>query len=86
MKRYLEIVSPTPEVYDAMAFADLIRSGNEQGLLLGDWPRWKTYREMQSKTSHAYNEGVAVEVVAGIPGFLAEAEYLLALLEQRSGR
>ena len=38
LKRYLEFVSPTPKEYDDMAFPDLIRSGNEQGLLLGDWP------------------------------------------------
>jgi hypothetical protein len=32
-----------------MSFQDLIRSGNEQGLLLGDWPTWRRYREMRSK-------------------------------------
>lgn len=51
LKRQLEAVSPTPEFFDIMAFADLIRSGNEQGLLLGDWPTWRNYREMRSKTS-----------------------------------
>jgi nucleotidyltransferase substrate binding protein (TIGR01987 family) len=44
LKRHLEAVSPTPEQFDAMAFADLIRSANEQGLLLGDWSAWKIYR------------------------------------------
>jgi nucleotidyltransferase substrate binding protein (TIGR01987 family) len=86
LKRYLESVSPTPEVYDEMTFADLIRSANERGLLLGDWSRWKIYRNMRSKTSHTYNEGVALEVVAGIPEFLAESEYLLAQLERRCGQ
>ena len=84
LKRYLESISPTPEAYDAMAFADLIRSGNEQGLLLGDWAQWRAYREMRSKTSHTYNEDVALEVVSGVPAFLAEAEYLLAQLQERS--
>jgi nucleotidyltransferase substrate binding protein (TIGR01987 family) len=69
-----------------MTFADLIRSANERGLLLGDWSRWKIYRNMRSKTSHTYNEGVALEVVAGIPEFLAESEYLLSQLERRCGR
>ncbi len=86
LKRYLESVSPTPEVYDAMAFADLIRTGNEQGLLLSDWSRWRSYREMRSKTSHTYNEDVALEVVGGIPGFLAEARFLLVRLEERLAR
>jgi nucleotidyltransferase substrate binding protein (TIGR01987 family) len=84
LKRYLETASATPASFDAMSFADLIRTANEQGLLLGNWPDWKRYREMRSRTSHTYNEAVAVEVVAGIPGFLAEAQYLLAQLERRT--
>lgn len=83
LKRYLESVSPTPGQYDALPFTDLIRSGNEQGLLLGDWPKWRTYREMRSKTSHTYDEDIAVEVVAGLPTFLAEATYLRDQLRKR---
>jgi len=41
LKRYLEAASATPAQYDAMPFQDLIRSANEQGLLLGDWPAWR---------------------------------------------
>lgn len=84
LKRHLEAVSPTPEQFDAMAFADLIRSANEQGLLLGDWSSWKIYREMRSKTSHTYDEEIAIEVVQGIPAFLEEARYLLKQLQQRN--
>jgi hypothetical protein len=67
-----------------MPFGDLIRTGNEQGLLLSDWSNWKRYREMRSKTSHTYDEGIALQVVAGIPGFLAEARYLLEQLQRRN--
>ena len=83
LKRYLESVSPTPEQFDSMSFADLIRSGNEQSLLLNDWSVWKTYREMRSKTSHTYDEAIAHEVVDGIPGFLAEAIYLRDQIKKR---
>ena len=38
LKRYLQLASPTPQQYEEMSFADLIRSGNEQSLLLGAWP------------------------------------------------
>ena len=76
LKRYLEMASATPELFDQMPFQDLIRTGNEQGLLLGSWPDWRLYREMRGKTSHSYDEAVALEVVAGIPKFLAEASYL----------
>ena len=84
LKRYLEAVSATPAQFDAMAFADLIRSANEQSLLLGDWSAWRAYREMRSKTSHTYDEDVAIEVVQAIPAFLDEARYLLAQLHQRN--
>ena len=85
LKRYLEAVSANPEEFDAMPFADLIRSGNEQGLLLGDWTKWRAYREMRSKTSHTYDEETAIEVVRGIPTFLEEARYLLTQLQERNG-
>ena len=84
LKRHLEAVSPTPEQFDAMAFADLIRSANEQGLLLGDWSSWKIYREMRSKTSHTYDEEIAIEVVQVIPAFLEEARHLLKQLQERN--
>jgi len=82
LRRYLQATSANPEQYVQMTFQDLIRSGNEQGLLLGDWPVWRRYREMRSKTSHTYDESVALEVVSGIPDFLEEARYLSTKLQQ----
>jgi len=84
LKRYLEAVSPSPEELDRMPFADIVRSGNEQGLLMGDWASWKKYREMRAMTSHVYNEEVALEVVQGIPTFLHEAAFLLKQLQERT--
>lgn len=83
LKRYLEQSAASPEQFDTMPFADLIRSANEQGLLLGDWPVWRSYRDMRSKTSHTYDEDIALQVVAGIPAFLREAQFLAAQLTQR---
>ncbi len=84
LKRHLEAASPTPDQFDGMAFADIIRSGNELGVLLGDWSKWKNYREMRSKTSHTYDEEVATMVVQWIPEFLEEARYLLKQLQERN--
>lgn len=84
LKRYLALTFASPAEFDAMPFGDLIRTGNEQGLLLGNWSDWKGYREMRGKTSHTYDEGVALQVVAGIPAFLAEARYLLEQLQRRN--
>ena len=83
LRRYLEASSASPTAFDEMPFQDLIRSGNEQNLLLGAWPDWKRYRDMRSKTSHTYDEDVALAVVAGIPGFLAEAVHLRERLKAR---
>ena len=83
LKRALETTAPSPEHYDRMAFADLVRSGNEAGLLLGDWPTWRRYREMRAKTNHTYNEQVALDVVAGIGAFLREPAYLRDQLRAR---
>lgn len=76
LKRFLEATSPNPAEFDNMSFQGLIRSGNERGLLLGDWSEWRKYREMRSKTSHTYDEGVALQVVDGIPRFLKEVAHL----------
>ena len=83
LKRYLTLTSPSPAQYDEMVFQDLIRTGNEQGLLLGAWPDWKRYRDMRSKTSHTYDEEIALEVVSGILAFLAEARHLRDQIKAR---
>ena len=80
LKRFLEMTSPSPAEFDAMTFQDLIRTGNERGILRGDWTVWRTYRDMRGRTSHTYAEEVAVQVVAGIPAFLDEAAFLTAQL------
>lgn len=80
LRRFLELTSANPAEFDGMAFQDMIRMGNERGLLLGDWPAWRKYREMRSRTSHTYDEEVAIEVVKGIPAFQREAAHLLQRL------
>ncbi len=49
LKRYLALVLASPAEFDAMPFGDRIRSGNEHGLLLGNWPDWKRYRPPQRR-------------------------------------
>jgi len=83
LKRHLEATSANPAEYDEMSFQDLIRSGNEQNLLLGTWADWKRYRDMRSKTSHTYDENIAAEVVSGIPVFLTETRHLLVQIKKR---
>ena len=84
LKRFLEANSASPEEYDRMGFPDMIRSASEAGLLKSAWPQWSVFRKMRNLTSHTYNEMTAKQVVATIPDFIAEAEFLLATLKERT--
>lgn len=81
LKRHLQALAANPTEFDMMNFADLIRSANERGLLLGNWPQWRIYRAMLAKTSRTYDENVALEVVSIIPAFQQEVSYLLNKLQ-----
>jgi nucleotidyltransferase substrate binding protein (TIGR01987 family) len=83
IRRYLKETTASPDEIDRLAFADLIRTANAQGVLRGDWPVWRRFREMRTRTSHTYDAGVASEVVAAIPEFLEEAEHLFGELQRR---
>jgi nucleotidyltransferase substrate binding protein (TIGR01987 family) len=83
LRRYLKENTASPDEIERLPFADLIRTGNSQGLLRGDWPAWRRFREMRVRTTHTYNVNVASEVAAAIPGFLEEAEHLYAELQRR---
>jgi hypothetical protein len=84
LKRYLKEISPSPESIETATFAEIIRTGNEKGLLRSDWPRWKTYRQARNDSSYTYNEGKAADVYAIAPDFLQEASYLYHQLIRRS--
>jgi nucleotidyltransferase substrate binding protein (TIGR01987 family) len=83
LRRYLKEIAASPDEIEQMPFADLIRTANGQGLLRGDWPAWRRFREMRARTSHTYDAEVASQVAAAIPEFLEEAEHLYAELQRR---
>jgi nucleotidyltransferase substrate binding protein (TIGR01987 family) len=85
LRRFIRQTAASPEEVDRMEFQDLIRTANLQGLLLGDWPAWRRYRDMRARTSYAYHADTAQKVAEAIPGFLAEAEYLRDELRKRLG-
>ena len=68
IRRYLKLIAASPDEIERMPFADLIRTGNAQGLLRGDWPAWRRFREMRARTSHTYDNKVATQVAAAISG------------------
>jgi nucleotidyltransferase substrate binding protein (TIGR01987 family) len=83
LRRFIRQTAASPEEVDRMAFQDLIRTANQQGLLLGDWPTWHRYRDLRARTSHTYRAETAQQVTAVIPAFLAETEYLRDQLRSR---
>ena len=83
LRRFIQRTSASPDEVDRMAFQDLIRTANQQGLLLGDWPAWHRYRDLRARTSNTYRAETAEQVAAAIPEFLAEAEHLRDQLQAR---
>ena len=80
LRRYLKIISASPEVIEQMSFQDIIREGYKKGLLKHSWDRWHSYRENRNKTSHAYDEEIANTVLAGLWDFYRELDFFLAAL------
>ena len=83
LRRFIRDNAASPDLVDQMTFQDLIRTANQQGLLRGDWPAWRRYRDLRARTSHAYQAGIAEAVALAIPDFLVEAEHLRDALRRR---
>ncbi|SJM92412.1 conserved hypothetical protein [Crenothrix polyspora] len=84
LKRYLEETAANPEEIDLSTFQNIIRIGNEKGLLRSDWLVWRDYRHARSNSSHTYNGNKADAVYHIAPDFLAEAKYLYQRLIDKS--
>lgn len=84
LKRYLEETAANPEEIDLGSFQNLIRTGNERGLLRSNWLRWKDYRQARTNSSHTYDQEKAEAVYVQIPDFLLEAQHLYQQLLERS--
>ena len=83
LRRYLREIAGSPDDVTGMPFADLIRAGSAEGLLRSEWPAWRRFREIRTRTSHTYDSKVAAEVVEEIPAFLSEVEHLYNELQRR---
>jgi nucleotidyltransferase substrate binding protein (TIGR01987 family) len=81
LKRYLESTSASPDEVDLSTFQNLIRMGNEKGLLRSDWGQWRNYRQARTDSSHTYDQEKAEAVFAIAPDFLDEVRFLLDKIE-----
>src|SRR5579884_3993474 len=62
LRRYLQEILPAADEAARMTFAELIRAGNERGLLRGEWPLWRHFRDIRTRTTHTYDADTAAEV------------------------
>lgn len=86
LKRYLETTAASPDEIDLSTFQNLIRLGNEKGVLRSDWSKWRVYRQARTDSSHTYDEKKAEAVFAIAGDFLDEARHLYRQLSERSAK
>jgi nucleotidyltransferase substrate binding protein (TIGR01987 family) len=84
LRRFLKESAASPDDFESLTFAELIRTGNEQGLLRFDWGRWKAYRQARTDSSHTYDEKKAAVVYEVAQDFVEEARFLYEKLLDRS--
>lgn len=81
MSRFLNLQSN--EGNNTLTFNEIIRKSNQYGIIQSNLEKWDNYRQKRNMTSHAYNENIANTVVAIIPTFKNEAEFLLKKLREK---
>ncbi len=82
MTQHLKNIADSPSDIKHMDLQNKVRLAATKGIILHSWDVWFKYRENRNKTSHGYNEAMAIDIVEQLPLFLAEAEYLLERLEK----
>ena len=80
IKRYLKLTEDDPSAIEAMTAQERIRRAYETGILQHSWDKWWEYRDDRAATVHGYDVERANSVVAKIPNFYTEAEFLLEAL------
>ena len=83
LRRYLASIDPSPELVEDYTFEQLIRRGNEAGLLSEELVAWKDFRKNRGITSHGYDEEKAQFVYENIATFLPEVKYLANKIQTR---
>ncbi len=78
------MTAANPEAFDALPFADLIRTGNEQSLLKSDWSAWKIFWEMRALANNALEDKAALEIVRIIPLFIEEIQFFICQLSNHA--
>ena len=71
---------------DATPIKEILRLAATHGLMtLEEVERWFAYRDNRNSTAHDYGEGFAKETLVLLPGFIADATRLEAILREQFG-
>ena len=82
IKRHLKLTEDDPSGIEAMTIQERIRRAYDVGILQNSWDRWWEFRDDRAATSHGYNLERALEIIAKIPAFYTEANYLAEALSK----
>ncbi|SMM99044.1 nucleotidyltransferase [uncultured Candidatus Thioglobus sp.] len=80
LKRYLKSIADDPMEIDNESLENLIRDAYTKGLTKHSWDVWDEYRDNRNKTSHGYDQEIAIAIVEQLPAFYSEIEFLLEAL------
>ncbi|MCF6180109.1 MAG: nucleotidyltransferase substrate binding protein [Geopsychrobacter sp.] len=83
LRRQLEQMAANPAEIRQQAFMDMVRLGAEAGLVKEVSP-FHIYRDKRNMTSHTYDESKAEEVLAVMPQFVEDLQFLLTKLKERN--
>ncbi|WP_298266418.1 nucleotidyltransferase substrate binding protein [Geobacter sp.] len=86
LRRAIKAYTGRPRDVDMLTFKDLLRHAARHDLLATDAvERWFIYRDNRNSTAHDYGVGFAEETLTLLPGFIADARALEAVLRERLG-
>ncbi len=86
IKRALKDYGHGGKKLDATPVKELLRLAATHGLMtVEEVERWFAYRDNRNSTAHDYGEGFANETLVLLPGFIADAQKLEAMLRARFG-
>jgi hypothetical protein len=85
LRRYLQEILPTAEDAGRMTVAEFVRTANDRCLFRAEWPVWRHFRDICTRTTHTCDADTASEVLHEIPSFLEKAGFLRGGPEKRIG-
>jgi len=86
LRKALKAYGASSKDVDALFYNDVFRQCAKHGLIEASLvERWFTYRANRNNTAHDYGEHFAVETLRLLPGFITDANTIVARLNQTFG-